>query len=144
MTEPVAGDDRERPSMSPEAARYAAVLRIGVRVALVLLVAVFCLYGFEIVQPHVPLKELPRYWSLSSAEYIEQTGMPTRWQWLDRLGEGDVLTILPAVFLASLTAVCLLAVQPLFARRGEHIHVIIILLHLFLIVLATIPGPGKH
>jgi hypothetical protein len=129
-----------RPSMSPEEARYAAVLRWGVRGAMVLLVAAGVVYGLGVLRPGVSLDELPAYWGLGAAEYVERTGAPVGWQWLGRLGEGDILTVLPAILLASLTAAGMAAVLPQFVRRREYVHVIVIVLHVVLIVAAAAAG----
>jgi hypothetical protein len=140
MSERTGHEGLLRLHMSAEEARYTAVLRAGVRVVLAVFVVVWGVYGLEILSPSVPLDDLPQYWGLSAAEYVERTGVPMGWQWLGRLGEGDVLTIVPAVAMSGLTAVCLAAVLPLFVRRREYTHVIVIVLHLAVIVWAAASG----
>ena len=129
-------------SLPPEAARYAMGLRVGVCGALVMLAAAFCIYVFGLSSPHVPLGDLPRYWGLRAGEYIEQTGMPTGWQWTGRLHQRDVLSLLPAVFLAALSGLCLLSVLPIFARKRDYVYVLIILLQIALFIVAAMPGIG--
>ena len=129
-------------SLPPEAARYAMGLRVGVCGALVMLPVAFCIYVFGLARPHVSLGDLPRYWGLRAGEYIEQTGMPTGWQWTARLYESDVLSVLPAVFLAALSGLCLLSVLPIFARKRDYVYVLIILLQIALFIVAAMPGIG--
>ncbi len=129
-------------SLPPEAARYAMGLRVGVRGALVMLPVVFCIYVFGLSRPHVSLEDLPRYWGLRAGEYIEQTGMPTGWQWTARLYESDVMSLLAAVFLTALAGLCLLSILPIFARKGDYVYVLIILLQIALFIVAAMPGIG--
>lgn len=129
-------------SLPPEEARYAMALRVGVRGALVMLAAAFCIYIFGLARPHVSLEDLPKYWGLRAGEYIQQTGMPTGWQWTARLYESDVLSVLPAVFLAALTGLCMLSILPIFARRRDYVYVLIILLQIALFMVAAMPGIG--
>ena len=128
--------------LPPEEARYAMGLRVGVRGALVMLAAAFCIYVFGLARPHVSLAELPRYWGLRAGDYIQQTGMPTGWQWTARLYESDVLSVLPAVFLAALTGLCMLSILPIFARRRDYVYVLIIILQITLFIVAATPGIG--
>ena len=60
---------------------YAGILDKGMKVGLVILVVTFSLYVFGILQPHVPVNDLPQYWSLSVHEYLEVTGIGTGWSW---------------------------------------------------------------
>ncbi len=120
--------------------RYAGILRVGVRVALVLLLAAFVVYTAGVLPAHVPLNELPKHWTVSAKEYVDRTGMPTDWQWVGRLGEGDVASIVPAIFLALLTAVCLVAVLPAFLRRREYAYAVMVILQLGIFAAAALPG----
>ena len=130
-------------SLPPEEARYAMGLRVGVRGALVMLAAAFCIYVFGLARPHVSLEDLPKYWG-DRAKYIDpqEGGMPTGWQWTGRLYESDVLSVLPAVFLAALTGLCMLSILPIFARRGDYVYVLIIILQIALFIVAAMPGIG--
>lgn len=127
--------------------RYALGLRIGVRVALVMLVAAFVLYvlgmaNLGFLEPQVPKSRLPEVWGKPADAYIAETGMPTGWGWTTRLHQGDVLAILPAVFLAALTGLCMLSILPVLARRRDWAYVVILLLQLGLFILAAMPGIG--
>ena len=76
-------------------------------------------------------------WGLRSSDFISQTGLPTGNQWAARLGQGDVLTILPGVGLAALSAVWLAAILPVYLRRRDLIYAAIVIAQLVLIVLAA-------
>ena len=120
--------------------RYALALRIGVPLVMVLLAAAFVVYAFGLLPPAVPLSDLPQYWSLPADRFVAETGLPTGAQWTGRLGQGDVLTIIPAVFLVSLTALCLVSVLPIFARRRDRVFVVIVVLQLIVLVIAAWPS----
>ena len=130
------------PAMPPEHRRYIRALRIWTRVSLLLLVTAFVLLVVGKPPPAVPLDELPRTWSLSADEFVRQARMPSGWQWTARLHQSDVLSIVPAVFLASVTGLCLLSILPIFIRRRDVVFVVLILLQLAVFVLAALPGGG--
>ena len=136
-------DQDQAPEGSPEGAdehRYRAVLGVGVRVILAVLAAALALYLSGAVRPHVPLDELPGYWTLPSADFVERTGMPTGWSWIGRLNEGDVLTMIPAALLATMSAVCLAAILPIAVRQGDYVFVAVIVLQLALFAVAAFAG----
>lgn len=130
--------------MTSEESRYALGQRVGVCVGLAMLVAVFCIHVFGLVPPKIPLEELPQYWDRPSKEFVKDDFMPDGWEWTGRLGEGDVLTILPAVFLAAVTGFCLAATLPIHWRKRDWAYVVIILLQLAVFVVASLPGVGVH
>jgi hypothetical protein len=138
MDRPTRQDQSPRTGAGSEDERLARSLGIGVRIGLVLLAATFVVYVFGLLPPHVPLDRVPSYWHLRAADYLERTGMPARWQWAARLSEGDVLTMVPAVFLVALAAPCLVAVLPMLVRRREFVYVAIIVLQLALFAVAAL------
>lgn len=109
----------EREYASAEEMRYATLMKIGVQAAFVLLVATFALYLAGVLEPLVPIRELPKYWSLSAAEFARATHAPTGWRWLAELDRGDVANFAGMALLASISALGALAVAPMFVRRGE-------------------------
>lgn len=123
---------------SPEQLRYAKVLSAGVQAGFAILVVSFVLYMAGVLAPVVPVDQLPRYWSLSAADFAKATGTPTGWDWIRQIGKGDMLNLLGIVVLASVSAVSTLAVLPIFARRNDTAHVVIsVLLVLVLAVSAA-------
>jgi hypothetical protein len=136
--------DQDRPGMespnkyaSPEEMRYARVLEVGATVGLVALALSFVIYLLGVLPPLVPLEDLPKYWTLSAREFVQASHSPTGWDWLRLIGKGDILSLGAIAFLAGLSALCSLAVLPLFVRRGELAHAIIIVLQIAVLVLAA-------
>ncbi len=122
---------------SPEALRYAKVLDVGVKAGLVLLVLSFAAYMTGTLPPHVPFDQLPKYWGLPVKEFVRATHTPTGWGWLGLVAEGDILNLVAIAYLAGLSAICSLAVLPIFARRGERWHLVILVLQIAVLILAA-------
>jgi hypothetical protein len=124
---------------------YARILEIGVAVALPLLLLTFGLYAAGIVEPAVPISELPRYWGLSSHEYlaainvdyVHRAGELTGWSWVGELHHGDYLTYIPIALLPTLTMVCYLAIIPRLLRQGDRLYAGIAVLEMVILSLAA-------
>lgn len=122
---------------SPEQLRYAKVLSAGVQAGFLLLVLSFVLYMAGVLEPLVPVDQLPKYWGLSAAEFVKATHTPTGWAWLAQVGKGDMLNLVGIVVLAGISAVSTLAVLPIFARHGEKAHLIISVLLISVLVVSA-------
>lgn len=116
---------------------YARILDKGMKIGLAILVVTFGLYVFGILQPHVPVNDLPKYWSMSVHEYLEATDIGTGWSWLGNLGEGDLLNFVGIAFLAGITIVCYLAIVPNLMRRKDTPYVVLALIEVAVLVLAA-------
>ena len=44
---------------------YAGILDVGMKIGFAILVVTFGLYMSGVMQPHIPVEELPKYWSMS-------------------------------------------------------------------------------
>lgn len=128
------------PTLEPADAaqrRYAAWLAAGSRLGLAMLLASFVAYLAGWLAPVVPLEQLPALWNQPVASYLQATGQSAGWSWLGRLGQGDVLNLLGIALLASCSLPCLLAVLPLYARRGDRAFVALCLLEALVLVVAA-------
>ena len=126
----------EQGASPSEQLRYARLLDLGTRLGLVLLVASFAAYVLGVPAPQVPVQRLPELWSLPVADYLRQSAMPTGWGWTALLPAADMLGLLGIVMLASVSLVCLAALVPLYAARGERAYVVIVLLEIAVLLLA--------
>jgi ABC-type Na+ efflux pump permease subunit len=122
---------------SPEQIRYAKVLGAGVQTGFVLLVLSFLLYLTGVLQPLVPIDQLPKYWGLPVADFVKATNTPTGWGWVALIGKGDMLNLVGIAVLAGISAVSSLAVLPIFARRGEMAHLVIAVLQIVVLVVSA-------
>jgi hypothetical protein len=112
----------ERPRIAEEQLAYAQVLDLGMKLGLLLLLVTFALYITGLVSPHIPVEELPRYWSLPVKEYLALTGIHRGWSWTGMLGKGDFLNFLGIAFLGAVAMVCYVAISPIFFRKKDRIY----------------------
>ena len=103
--------------------RYALLLEWGTWLGLVVLAASFAAYIAVWLPAHVPPHELPKFWSQPVGQYLGQTGSPTGWGWLGMLDRGDMLGLAGIGILAGSSAVALLALVPMYLRRGDRAFV---------------------
>jgi hypothetical protein len=125
------------PAQPPEQERYATMLDGGSRVGVLLLLLSFAAYVSGLLPGQVPVERLPALWSLPVAEFQAQTQMPTGWGWLALLGHGDMLGLLGIALLAGISIPCLLALVPLYARRGDKAYVGLCLAEVAVVLLAA-------
>jgi hypothetical protein len=122
---------------SPEQLRYARVLDWGTRAGLVMLVLSFAVYMLGLATPHVALQRLPELWSLPVAQYLQQTASPTGWGWLALVQRGDVMGLAGIAILAGCSLLCLLAIVPLYLRRGDKAFAALCLAEVAVVALAA-------
>lgn len=109
--------------ISPEQERYATLLSWGGRAGLLILVISFLAYALGWVPAHVALDQMQQLWSLPLAQYLAQTQTPTGWHWLALVANGDFASLIGIAILCGVSLLCLLAVIPIYARRGDWIYV---------------------
>ena len=138
--------EREKPAIAEEQLAYAQVLDLGMKLGLLLLVVTFALYLTGLVAPHIPVEELPRYWSLPVKKYLAATGTHGGWSWVGMLGKGDFLNFLGIAFLAAVAIVCYVAVTPIFFRKNDRIYGVLAVVEVLVLVLAAsgVLGVGGH
>lgn len=108
--------------------RYALLLEWGTRAALAVLAASWLAYVAGWVPAHVSPQDLPRFWSQPVAQFLAQTGSPQGWGWLALLHRSDMLGLAGIAMLAGCSALAVLAVLPLYARKGDRPFVVLCLL----------------
>ncbi|MHB8858783.1 MAG: hypothetical protein ACYC6Z_04760 [Thermoleophilia bacterium] len=130
---------------SEEQKRYAAVLGAMMKIGFVLLVITFILYLIGVPKPHVPVGDVSQFWGLKGEKYLEAIGVEKGWSWVERLGEGDFLNFAPVALLASITALCYLAIIPIFIKKKDMVYALLASLEIIILVLAAsgvIPSGG--
>ncbi|MDO9072144.1 MAG: hypothetical protein Q7U73_02675 [Rubrivivax sp.] len=116
---------------------YARFLDWGTRVGMVALVLSFGAYVLGLVRPHVPLERLPQVWSHPVGTYLQETDSPTGWGWLALVQRGDVSGLVGIAILAGCSLVCLLALVPLYFKRGDKAFAALCLAEVAVVVLAA-------
>jgi hypothetical protein len=116
---------------------YARIVYHMNHLGLFVLVVGFALYLTGMMSPHIPLEDIPLYWSLPLDQYLEKTGAPTGWQWISELSYGDVVPLLGVAVLASVTIVCYLVLFFQFLQKGIKPLVVITAVELFFMLLSA-------
>ncbi|HEU4383490.1 MAG TPA: hypothetical protein VFR85_08310 [Anaeromyxobacteraceae bacterium] len=101
---------------------YARWLDGGMRAGLLMLLLSAPIYLLGLLRPHVPVDDLPRYWSLPVKKYLAATGIEPGWSWVFMLHRGDFLNFVGIAFLSGVTIACYLAISPIFFRRKDRIY----------------------
>jgi hypothetical protein len=127
----------EKTKATEEQLAYAVLLDLGMKVGLLALTITFIIYVTGIFSPHIPVTDLPRYWSLPVHSYLEQTGIHPGWSWLGMLGKGDFLNFSGIAFLAAVTIFCYLRIIPILFRNKDSIYGIIAIAEVLVLVLAA-------
>lgn len=116
---------------------YAKLLGIGMKVGLLSITVTFIIYLSGLLTPHLPINDLPKYWSMPVKEYLHTTGIHTGWSWLYMLGKGDFLNFLGIAFLAGVTIVCYMRIIPILFRKKDTAYGILAIIEVLVLVLAA-------
>lgn len=116
---------------------YARLLDIGMKLGLLSLVITFTIYVLGILTPHVPVNDLPKYWTMPVKEYLHATGIPTGWAWLRMIGKGDFLNFTGIAFLAGVTILCYLRIIPILFRKKDTVYAVLAIVEVLVLVLAA-------
>lgn len=127
----------DRPVVAKEQLRYARVLEWGARIGLTVAVADFVLYLTGVLPGRVALAELPKFWSLPLADYLQRSATPVGWGWVKLAMHGDFASIVGIAILSSVSVACLAAVLPVYARRPDRVYVVLCVLAIAVLVLAA-------
>ncbi len=123
--------------IAPEQLRYAQWLHWSGWLGLAVLTVAFVVYVTGVMAPAIPLERLPELWKLSSTEFNQLHGLEGGWHWIGRLNRSDMLNVLGIAILAGCSALPLLAVTPIYLRRGDRVYALLCLLVVAVLVLAA-------
>lgn len=125
------------PAQPPEQQRYARVLDAGARLGLVVLVLSFAAYVSGLMDSHVPPERLPQLWVHPVGRFLELTQSPVGWGWLARIHLGDMAGLAGIAVLAGCSVVALLALVPVYWRRGDRVYAAICVAEVLVVALAA-------
>ena len=128
---------RDQVVQPAEQLRYARLLDWGTRIGLIVLVLTFTAYMTGLTSPHVPLEQLPALWGQPVGSFLQQTQSPLGWGWLALVQHSDVAGLVGIVILAGCSMVCLLALVPLYLRRGDRAFAALCLAEVAVVLLAA-------
>ncbi|HEX8948457.1 MAG TPA: hypothetical protein VF790_05815 [Dissulfurispiraceae bacterium] len=116
---------------------YAKVLDYGMKLGLLMLAVTFIIYLSEVLTPHVPLKEVSKYWSMPVHKYLAATSIQPGWAWLGMLHKGDFLNFAGIAFLAGVTMLCYAAIIPTFFKKKDTVYGVLAILEVLVLALAA-------
>lgn len=138
----MSGDDRGEAPISAEQRVYAQWLDWGTKAGLALLTATFALYVLRIVDPHIPLENLPQFWTLPVDRYLAATGLPSGWGWIAHIHRGDMLNFVGVAILASITVICFVRLAYGYLRAGDRLFAALAIAEICVLALAAIGVAG--
>jgi hypothetical protein len=118
-------------------ATYARWLDVATRAGFAISLIAFLVYVSGLVEPFVPLEQLPQLWTLPAARFVEVTGEPTGWGWLGMLGYADFLNLAAVALFGVVTLVCYARIVPLLFAEGERLQAFIALAQVLVLAAAA-------
>lgn len=116
---------------------YAGILDIGMKIGLLALIITFIIYLTGVLSPHIPVNDLPKYWSMPVHTYLNHTGIHPGWSWLGMLSKGDFLNFAGIAFLAGVTILCYMRIIPILFKKKDSVYGILAILEVLVLVLAA-------
>lgn len=124
---------------------YARWVRRGTRLGLGLLSVAFLAYAFALLEPLVPVRQLPQLWGLPATQFVQVSGAPTGWEWLTFLDKADYLNFLGVAVLGLVALTCYLRLAVALVARRAHLPAAVAIAQI-LVLLAAASGlfVGAH
>ena len=116
---------------------YARLLDVGMRLGLLLLLITSAVYMLGLAAPHIPVGDLPKYWSLPVKKYLAAAGVQAGWGWLSMLHKGDFLNFVGIAFLSGITILCYVAISPIFFRKKDMVYAWLSIAEVLVLALAA-------
>lgn len=122
---------------SEERLVYAGILGKGMKIGLIILIVTFIVYLTGILNPHIPIQDLPKYWDMPVHEYLKAANIKSGWSWVGKVGEGDFINFIGIVFLAGVTIICYIRIIPIYFRKNDAVYGVIAILEVLVLALAA-------
>jgi len=116
---------------------YANILYYGGLAGIIFMAITFAIYVSGTLPAYVPPSELPELWVHETHEYLEETGMPTGWDWIKLVTYGDVLNLVALAFLGVITIVCYITIIPVLLRKRDFIYIVFAVAEVIILLLAA-------
>ena len=125
------------PPVADEQLRYARWLDWGAKAGFAALVVGFLAYATGLLPAQVPFERLPELLTLPLDRYLAVTRTPTGWGWTALLARGEFASLVGIALLADCSALCLLAIVPLYLRRRDTVYAVVCILEIAVLALAA-------
>ncbi len=117
-------DDRRLPELSAPERLIASFIRLFGLTAIGLVALTFVASLIPGLPTRIPVREVPRYWHMSAAQYVQSTHMRTGWGWIAGIGDVDVLNLASLALLGSTLIFCFLAASIAYLRERDYHYAI--------------------
>ncbi len=131
---------------SPEQLLYAKILEIGMYIGLAMVLVTYFIYVLGIMSPHVPLHEVPNYWTMNVTDYLHETDIHAGWAWVGMVHKGDFLNFIGIAMLAGVTIICFLAIVPTLWANNDRVYAVLAVVEVIILTVAAsgILAVGGH
>lgn len=133
----------EEITATPEQMAYAKLLDKGMKLGLLMLIITFSIYLIAAASPmglletHVQVKDLPKYWSMPVSEYLKHANIQAGWTWVTMLDRVDFLNFTGIVFLAGITILCYVRIVPIIYRQKDYVYTVLAVCEILVLTLAA-------
>jgi uncharacterized membrane protein len=117
--------------------RYAKVLSWVAAIGQLLVVVGYIIYLSKLLPMETPIERITQAWHLSAAEFTDELGIETGWNWLRKLSHGDIISYGAIVLLALGTNVSLLVAAVSFLQEKNGKYTLIVILQLVVLLIAA-------
>ncbi|MEJ5299390.1 MAG: hypothetical protein WHS38_00190 [Thermodesulforhabdaceae bacterium] len=122
---------------APEQIIYADILFYGSWSAIAIMTITYILYIVGVLDPYIPLKDVPLHWSKNVHHYVEEARIPTGWGWLTLIGKADFLNFIGIVLLGALTIIGFISLVPAYIKKKDTLFTIISIIEVLVLILAA-------
>lgn len=129
--------DESKTRASEEQFAYANILSYGTYIGLATMVVTFFLYVGKVLEPVIPIEQLPHFWTMKVTDYMHAANLPHGWGWLNLVSHGDFANFIGIAFLAGLTIVAYLRILPILIRKKDTSFVVMVIVEIAILVLAA-------
>ena len=127
----------ETTAASEEQVTYANLLSYGTYIGLATMVTTFFLYVGRVLDPVIPIEQLPHFWTMKAHDYMKEAQLPQGWGWLNLVSHGDFINFIGIAFLAGLTIVAYLRIIPILLKKKDIPYVVMAVVEIAILVLAA-------
>jgi hypothetical protein len=116
---------------------YARWLDRGSKAGFAVCVITLLVYVSGARAPQLPMERIAALWHLPVARFLETTGAPKGWGWINLVGYGDYFNFVGIAIFASVSIACYLRVLPALIGNRDRVYASIALVQILVLLLAA-------
>lgn len=130
-------NEDQRPRATEEQLIYSNILGTGRQIGLSGIIVAFAVYLAGVLEPKMPISEIPKHWHLPSGQFMDIAGLKPGWAWVGMYHYGDMLNFFGVAILGLISIVCYLAILPKLLRKKDIAYAIIALAEVAVLAFAA-------